>query len=124
MKNLILGGIAVLILGGGTFFTLKNNDGDINTPAKVEGNIIKTAWVEVERGTLFLKLPGEAKQLKSGDIIESGASLETGKNSAAIVHFPDGSILSMDKETSVLIDNYPTQIEVNEIIKILSRMKI
>ncbi len=110
MKNLILGGIAVLILGGGAFFALKNNNSENNSPAKVEGNIIKTAWVEVERGTLFLKLPGQSRQLKSGDVIESGASLETGKNSSAIIHFPDGSILSMDKETAVTIP----QIEVND----------
>ena len=34
------------------------------------------------------------------------------------------SLNRMDKETSVLIDNYPTQIEVKEIIETLNRMKI
>ncbi|MEK7567589.1 MAG: FecR domain-containing protein [Patescibacteria group bacterium] len=109
MKNILIGIIGILIIGGG-FWALKKDAPSEESPAKVEGNIIKTAWVEVERGTLFLKLPGQAKELKSGDIIESGASLETGKNSAAIVHFPDGSILSLDKETSVIIP----QIEVND----------
>lgn len=34
------------------------------------------------------------------------------------------SLNRMGKETSVLIDNYPTQIEIDEIIKTLSRIKI
>ena len=100
---LIILGLAVL---GGLFFFLKNQPGgDISNNTKPEQIVLKTAWVEVERGTLFLKLPGQSKELKSGDEVESGASLETGKNSSATIHLPDGSILNMDKETAVVLSD-------------------
>lgn len=106
MKKVIITLLGLLIVGGLFFIFKKQSDNEnlINKVPNAE-TTIKTAWVEVERGTLFLKLPGQSKELKSGDEIESGASLETGKNSSALIHFPDGSILSLDKETSIQITN-------------------
>ncbi len=61
------------------------------------------AWIEVEQGTVFLRSVGQGTPIKSGDTVHEGDTLETSKNTSAIIHFPDGSLLRVDKETSFTV---------------------
>ncbi len=63
----------------------------------------RTAWLEVIRPAVS-RAGENMKELSSGDEVFSGMTLYVSKDGQAIIHFPDGSILRADSDTTIKID--------------------
>lgn len=98
------------LIAGGYAVTYKR------APEEKKVAVVSEAWVEINSGTVFLHSVGSAIPLKNGDTIASGLTLSTGKNSEATLHFPDGSVLRVDKETKITLDQFAYKTEDKSLI--------
>src|SRR3989344_3550950 len=105
MKKIILVIVVIIIAGAAVFYFLPKADQEPSDTATETGDsaINATAWVEVISPTV--SAVAETKtELKSGDEVKSGATIETDKTGLAVIHFPDGSLARIDSETTLTLD--------------------
>ncbi|MCX6701952.1 MAG: FecR family protein [Candidatus Zambryskibacteria bacterium] len=97
--------ILLIVLGvGAGGYTLVKNKG-VSTPSTSDksGLVDEKAWIEVLSGSILNKTSEPVVELKSGDLLVVGSIIETGPSGHGNIHFPDGSILRLDKETTVTL---------------------
>lgn len=97
--RIIVGLIIILGLGIGGYALLKNKPAQ--TPDKSDAT--ETAWIEISAGPIFNKTTTPAVELKSGDLLVAGSVIGTGATAHGNIHFPDGSVLRLDKKTTITI---------------------
>lgn len=97
----------------GAFFALRNpaptNVGNGlagNNDTKPEINLPTKPWIEVIKPSIFIVKPdGKAGDtLQTGDEIENGTTIQADRKGLAAIHFPDGSILRIDAESKLTIE--------------------
>lgn len=117
MKKLVLSLVGLVVLGGAFWVFTKNTDDQSPTyNTGQSSNVIEEAWIEITEGSAFLKTGGQGVELKNGNTLKRGVSVETGRTGRATVHFPDGSVLRLDKETSITISDIYFKKENNTLI--------
>ncbi|MEN9342069.1 MAG: FecR protein [Candidatus Parcubacteria bacterium] len=100
---LVIAGIGAAIVMYGTNKGAQEKD---NIERRIEQEIAKTAWVEVVRPGVYMQdtPDGIKNTVESGDIINSGAVIETDQTGKAVLHFPDGSNARLDSSARLEIN--------------------
>ncbi len=102
----------VLLVGLGIYvFVLHGNKPSV--PIVKEGTAIPIvqvpvgAWIEIVNGTAStISEEGVIAPLKTGDKINAPVNISTDSNSAAIIHFPDGSELRLAVKTYIQLADF------------------
>ncbi|OHB13692.1 MAG: hypothetical protein A2Y49_02125 [Candidatus Zambryskibacteria bacterium RIFCSPLOWO2_12_39_8] len=101
MSRLIIIPIILAVILAGVYAIFKY--GTTVTQPLIKATEIKEAWIEVVNGPIFNKTSLQKVELKSGDLITIGATIETDSTSRGHIHFPDGSVLRLDKATTITV---------------------
>ncbi|OGZ03830.1 MAG: hypothetical protein A2648_02655 [Candidatus Lloydbacteria bacterium RIFCSPHIGHO2_01_FULL_41_20] len=100
--GLIVGGL-VLVLGGG-YYVVKNL-------SSVKKQFIPEAqaaslWIEVISSSIsFIDKNGLSQPLHSGDEVSPGTTIVSNATGRAVIHLPDGSVLRVDENSKLILDN-------------------
>ncbi len=103
LKIFILIILIVLIIIAGFYIVQEFK----NKELKEQGILISKPWIEVVSTYVFKKDPQTKEiisELKSGDELNSGDFIETNENGLANIYFTDGSVIRLDKNTSLIIE--------------------
>src|SRR3990167_2844219 len=101
MSRIIIIPIILAVILAGVYAIFKY--GTTVTQPLIKATEIKEAWIEVVNGPIFNKTSLQKVELKSGDLITIGATIETDSTSRGHIHFPDGSVLRLDKATTITV---------------------
>ena len=102
-------------------------------PSKFTYEYGLSLWVQAQRDMIYHLSQTESLLIQYEDLIDETKNTHVIQKLIAFIGGGDlenikkmvkPSLNRMDKEMSILIDNYPTQIKVNEIVKTLNRIKI
>lgn len=106
---LMLAGLAVAV--GGAFFAFKKAAPIIPPAIPVENEKVagtaQMPWIEVVRSQAVehgAREGGEGRVLKTGDEVALGKMIETDSKGIANIYFPDGSVLRLDANTKIVLD--------------------
>ncbi len=76
-----------------------------NTNQEPAAELPTQAWIEVVKpGVSEISDIKNPKELKTGDELLAGDTIETDKEGSAAIHFPDGSVARLDPETKLTLD--------------------
>jgi len=110
LKIVILMALIVLIAVAGFFVVqdFKNKEKNkFNLEQAEEEALASRPWIEVI-SSQTIKKNSETKEvlmeLKTGDELEYGETIETNESGLAIIHFSDGSVLRMEENSSLIIE--------------------
>jgi hypothetical protein len=130
LKIIILLGLIVLIVVAGFFIiqNLKNTENKkFNLEQKAgEESAAPKPWIEVISSQTTKKdsETGESlMELKTGDELEQGETIETNKSGLAIIHFPDGSVARLEENSSLIIEQSSFD-EKSETLKVRIKLKL
>lgn len=70
---------------------------------KDDAEILSNAWIEVTKPKAYLIKEGGNLEIKTGDEIGKGSTVMTDAGGAAVLHFPDGSLLRLDGNTKIVL---------------------
>ncbi|MBI2055711.1 MAG: FecR domain-containing protein [Candidatus Sungbacteria bacterium] len=114
----------------GAFFALRSpaSPADVSSGLEVNEpretiNLPSKSWIEVIRPKV-LKVAADERdnqELKSGDEIEPGTTIQVDRKGLAALHMPDGSILRIDSESKTTVEDTTFNSE-NESLKVKIRL--
>lgn len=100
MSKIVIFIVIVAVLGASIYFVLKKISKPASIQESTEAALPTKPWVEVLSSKVF---QGE-RELQSGDELEFGKETKTDANGSAVIHFLDGSVARLDKESSLVIE--------------------
>lgn len=113
--------VGFLLAAGSVFFALKKSSPIATSPVenkKVAGTE-RMPWIEVVRPQVVERGTGngeETRILKTGDEVALGKMIETDAQGIANIYFPDGSVLRLDTNTKIVLDEARLNPEDQELI--------
>lgn len=104
MMKYALGIIALLLIGGGTWWYLQPNGNTSVTGAAVALAAGEKPWIEVVTASaIAIDTKGATTTLQTGDEVAVGSVIKTDVAGVVLVHFPDGSFAKLDSNSSITI---------------------
>jgi len=130
LKIIILFSLIVLIAGAGFFVVqnIKNKDKEkfnLEQQAR-EQALAPKPWLEVISSQTIKKNSETGEflmELKTGDELAQGETIETNKTGLAIIHFPDGSVARLEENSSIVIEQSSFD-EKSESLKVRIKLKL
>src|SRR3989338_2587834 len=96
-KFIILGLTTLILIGGIFYFNRSNNITDTVAASSYP-------WIEVTNAKVFVSTKaGVETELKSGDEVKPGSTIRSDASGEATIHLPDGSLLRLDKNSTLTI---------------------
>lgn len=99
--------LSVVLIGGGFFIfkNLKQNESVLIESE--ENNFSNNPWIEVLAPEVFELSVDDSlnRELKTGDELKIGNSVEAKNSGLANIHFPDGSMTQINSGTKILVDS-------------------
>ncbi|MBU2578976.1 FecR family protein [Patescibacteria group bacterium] len=130
LKIIALFGLVVLIAGAGFFVVqdIKNKEKEkINLEQLIkEQALAPKPWLEVISSQAIKKNSETGEflmELKTGDELSQGETIETNEAGLAIIHFPDGSVARLEENSSLVIEESSFD-EKSESLKVRIKLKL